>query len=99
LGRRGGCRGLLGGSHRRGIEGRRFPLFDRDGVAGTLTQAGTESVAVHLAHEARLAVNDLDGTFVAGRNAGAAAVALAFVDVHNVSFHGLFSCTSSGSIV
>jgi hypothetical protein len=66
-----------------------IPLDDGDGVLGTVTEAGTETVAEVIGSKSRLAVDDGDGPFGAGRHAQSAAVAFFFVNLDNFSDHGM----------
>ena len=89
------CR-LLGGSggflllvfqHGLLIVGGSFPLGEGDGPGGTAGQAVAEAVAVVVPHQPGLAVHQANGPFVAGGDAGPAAVAFFFVYVNDFSDH------------
>ena len=69
------------------IVGRRFPLHKGDGPGGAGGQAVAQTVAVVVPHEPGLAVHHGDGALVTGIGAGAAAVALIFIDLDDPSFH------------
>ena len=96
---RGRCRGrcgvALGRSHAGGdgrfvvVAGIALDDFDRAG--GTGGQAVAESVAIGVGHELGLAVHHLQGAFVAGVDAQAAAVAEGFIDRNNFPFHAISS--------
>ena len=65
----------------------RLALFDADGTRWAVADAGTQSVAIQFADQMSLAVDQLQGTFVAALGALAAAVAQFLVDGNDVSFH------------
>ncbi len=62
-------------------------LDDRDGADVAVSDAGAETVAVAVADELRLAVNELNGTLGAGRDAITAPVAEFLVDLDDLT-HG-----------
>jgi hypothetical protein len=57
-----------------------FPLGERDRALGAVAHAGAKAIAEQVAHQARLAVDDLQRALGAVRDAEPAAVALLFVD-------------------
>ena len=65
------------------VEGVGFTLNDLEGPCRAMTETGAETVALDVAHQLRLAVNDRDGALGARRNAVAAAVAQRFVDLND----------------
>jgi hypothetical protein len=69
------------------VEGFRFPHFDAEGPLRTLPQACPEPIAQLVGDQLGLAVNDLEGTLVAGRNAHAATVTFLLVDDDDLSGH------------
>ena len=81
---------LLGSLNCRFVVGGGFPLLKADGIGGAGGQAITQSVAVILASQLSLAVHHFNGPFMTGRRAGAAAVALLFVDFNDLSQHRMF---------
>lgn len=77
-----GCHGLL-------VEAVRFAALDRDRALRTMAQTCPKPVTQPVRDQLRLAVNDPDGTFLAGGNAETAAVALVLVDRHDFANHGV----------
>ena len=69
------------------IVGGSFAHFKADGVCRARGETIAQSVAVILAGEPGLAVHHFNGAFMAGRCAGAAAVALVFINPDNLSEH------------
>ncbi len=72
------------------IKSFRFTLFNRQGSFRTITDAGAQSVAVHIAYQFRLAVYDLDRFFGAAGHAQTTTVTLFFVNFDDLSNHILF---------
>jgi hypothetical protein len=66
-----------------------FAGLDVNRVLWAMAEAGAESVAQVVRHQACLAVNDLNRAFGAGRYAETASVAFFFIDMNDVSFHAL----------
>ena len=69
------------------VVGFSLALFDADGTGRAVADAGTQPVAIQFAYQTGLAVDQLQGTFVATLGALAAAVAQFLVDGDDVSFH------------
>jgi hypothetical protein len=62
-----------------------FTLFDGDRIQRAAVQARTQPVAVDLADQAGLAVDQLDRAFGTGVNTPTAAVTFFFINLDNVS--------------
>ena len=98
-----GVRGMCGlhllfalvGLHGRLVIRRRFALDKMDGIHRAGGQTVAEPVAVIVAQELGLAVHDADGALVAGRRARAAAVALFFVNVDDLTDHNIPSLSKN----
>jgi len=73
--------------HRRLVVGRGFPLFKGNGSGGTARQAVAKAIAEILSHQLCLAVDDINGSLVAGGCAQAAAVAFFFVNMDDLPNH------------
>jgi hypothetical protein len=67
------------------VEGTGLDALDRDRILGAVAEAGPEAVAVDIAHQLRLAIDDLDRALGAGRHAVSAARAFLFVDPDQLS--------------
>jgi hypothetical protein len=79
-----------------------FTLFDSDGVLGTLPEASTQSVAIHLTDQLRLPVYNLDGALSARGNTQPAAVAFFFIyfdDLPYVHFLLLFQINGDSTFI
>jgi hypothetical protein len=61
-----------------------FTFLDSDCILRAFTQTRSETVAQVFSKELRFAVNDLEGTFCARRNADTAAIAFLFVNMDNL---------------
>ncbi len=98
-----GVRGMCGlhllfalvGLHGRLVIRRRFALDKMDGIHRAGGQAVAETIAVIVAQELGLAVHDADSPLVAGRRARAAAVALFFVNVDDLTDHNIPSLSKN----
>ena len=64
-----------------------FPLFKGDGTGGAARQAVAKAIAEILSYQLCLAVDDVDGSLVAGGCAQAAAVAFFFVNMDDLPNH------------
>jgi hypothetical protein len=66
------------------VEGGGLAPHDGDGVLGALAEAGAQPVAIGVADQARLAVDDRDHPLGAGHHAVTAAVAPRLVDLDDL---------------
>ena len=73
--------------HRRLVVGRGFPLFKGDGSGGAARQTVAKAIAEILPHQLCFAVDDVNGSLVAGGCAQAAAVAFFFVNMDDLPNH------------
>jgi hypothetical protein len=64
-----------------------FANLDMDGVLGAVAETGAQPIAEIVGYQARLAIDNLNGAFRAGRNTETATVAFVLVDVNDISFH------------
>jgi len=62
--------------------------LDGDRALWTMSQTRAEPVTQVVGDEFRLAVDDADGTLLAGGNAQTTAIALILVDAHDFANHG-----------
>src|SRR3989339_980150 len=70
------------------IVGFRFSFFNRYGALRTMAYAGAQPVAKKIAYKPCFPVRHLQSAFGAIRYAQPAAIAFAFVNPYNFSFHG-----------
>jgi hypothetical protein len=68
-----------------------FPLFQRQGPGGTITDTGAEAVAITLFNEFCFAINNGQGALRAVHDTLTAPRALVFINLDNVSLWHLFS--------
>jgi hypothetical protein len=73
--------------HRLFVELIGLSLLDGDGIHGTVSEAGAQSIAQVIGEQPGLAVDDLDRAFGTGRNTKAAAVAFFLIYFYDLSFH------------
>ncbi len=64
-----------------------FTLDDLDGILGTMSEAGTETVAEIIGDQLGLAINDLNSTFGAGRHTKPATITLVLIYNYDFPFH------------
>ncbi len=74
--------------HRRLVERLGLALLQRYRTHGTITDTGSQPVAIAVAHHHRLTIHELQRTLVAPCDARAAAVAPVSVDLYYRPFHG-----------
>ncbi len=102
-GKRAGC-GLLRHAALHGllVVGIGFAFLEGDRTLRALADAVAQAVAVRLAHQLRLAVDDLNGTLMARLGADAASVALVLVDCDDLPHyfaHSVSPLCKSPSVV
>jgi hypothetical protein len=68
-----------------------FPGFNLNGALGAGTDAGSQTITEKVTYKVGLAVNYLQGTFRASRDAVPTAGALFLVNFYNISFLTYFS--------
>ena len=73
--------------HRCLVVGGGFPLFKGDGSSGAARQAVAKAIAEIFPHQLCLAVDDINGSLMAGGCAQAAAVAFFFVNMDDLPNH------------
>ncbi|MPL98245.1 hypothetical protein SDC9_44445 [bioreactor metagenome] len=81
------------------VEGRGFPLFKGDGSGRTYREAVAQSITIVFAQKNRLAVDQADGSLLAGADTEAATVALLFIYSNHLSDHNILHCLESKGMV
>jgi len=69
------------------VEGGSLPAFDPDGIARTVPQAGTQSVAILVGNQTGFSVDDLDCPFMARGHAQPTSVAKSFIYLDDLTNH------------
>jgi hypothetical protein len=62
-----------------------FPFDDGDGILGTVSKAGAQTVTEFVTDQFRLSVNDLKSSLCTVRNAESTAITFVFVNLNNLS--------------
>jgi hypothetical protein len=74
--------------HRGFVKGVGVPFYDADCILGTVSKAGSQSIAEIVGGKDCLAVFDSDGSLGAGGDAEAAAVTFVLVYLNDFTQHG-----------